>query len=408
MTRGTLGRLMKKTGIAALMFLVSCTSGGTDRAGDDSGTPKTDESSAGSTGEDEPLDDGSTGGAGEGDTTTGTASSDGTTTTGSDDTTTSGGTTTTSTGADGSTTGDPTTSSDGSDEGDTTPPPGGGASAAAVCPRGVTFGDPFEGMGEVVTIGAPQGDFFAFVEGPVWIGELGTLFFSDNASFPEERIWKIVPPSTTPEVFMPESGSNGLAIDVEDRLVLADQRRDRIVRVDPVSGEVLDELVPPGAYNPNDLILRSDGNLYFTDPDSGFYRVAPNGDLTGPMRQVNRPNGVVLSADENTLYVGDDGNRQVHRFSVASDGSVDAEGGSIFVTTNGGTVDGMAVDCADNLYVGTADGVEVYAPDASLLGTIDMEVASNCTFGGEDRRTLYVTSRSVIKAVQLGVPGLPN
>lgn len=399
---------MNKTGITALMILVSCASGSPDSSGGDSGASAVEEESTGSASEDEQdSEEGSTGPS-END---GTTSRDGTeegTTTGSGGTTTSSGTTTTSsTGSDESTSA-PATGAESSDDGDTTPPPGGGASAAAVCPSGVAFGNPLEGMGEVIEIPAPQGDYFAFIEGPVWIGGLGTLFFSDNASSPEERIWKLVPPSTTPESFMPASGSNGLAIDGDDMLVLADQRRNRIVRVDPTTGQELDELVPPGTYMPNDLIVRSDGNVYFTDRMLGFYRVAPNGELTGPMHQLTSANGIVLSTDENTLYVGDDSNRQVHRFTVAADGTVDAEGGSIFVTTTGNTVDGMAVDCANNLYVGTASGVEVYAPDGAPMGVVPTGESSNCTFGGEDRRTLYVTSRAVLKAVHLGVPGLPN
>ena len=126
-------------------------------------------------------------------------------------------------------------------------------------------------MGQVVEIHAPNMGpmtYFAFLEGPVWVGSLGTLFFSDNASSPEEVIWKLVPPSTTPELFMPNSGSNGLAIDNDDQLVLADQRRRRVVRVDPETAMVTDVVVPEGNHTPNDIIVRSDGNIYFTDPMS--------------------------------------------------------------------------------------------------------------------------------------------
>ena len=97
----------------------------------------------------------------------------------------------------------------------------GGASAAFVCPVGETYGDPLAGMGSVQEIPAPSPSYFAFIEGPVWVGSLGALFFSDNASSPDERIWKLVPPSTTPEIFMDPSGSNGLAIDNLDQLVRA-------------------------------------------------------------------------------------------------------------------------------------------------------------------------------------------
>lgn len=289
--------------------------------------------------------------------------------------------------------------------------PRGGASARAVCPSGATFGNPLTGMGAVMQIGAPtQGPatFFSFIEGPVWIASLNTVFFSDNASQPAERIFKVVSPMTTSQLFMEMSGSNGLAIDNEDNLVLADQRGRRIVRVNPMTAQVIGTIAPAGNYKPNDLIVRSDNNVYFTDPDTGFYRVSPNGMVSQAMKQVNRPNGIVLSLDENTLYVGDVGNRQIHRFTVAADGTVDTATGSVFVTAMGQTVDGMAVDCAGNLYAGTASGVEVFSPMGMRIGTVPTGEASNCTFGGPERKTLYVTSRSVLKYVQLAVPGLPN
>lgn len=261
-------------------------------------------------------------------------------------------------------------------------------------------------MGSVQEIGPPQSSYFAFIEGPVWVGSIGTLFFSDNASSPTERIWKLVPPATTPEIFMEASGSNGLAIDSDDQLILADQRDRQITRVDNTSATLLDTLAGPGSYKPNDLIVRSDGTVYFTDPDSGFYHVSASGEVSAANTTVSRPNGIVLSPDENTLYVGDVGNRQIHVFAVGPDGSV--TGGDIFVTAQNQTVDGMAVDCAGNLYVGTANGVEVFSPSAEPLGIVPTGESSNATFGGSDRKTLYVTSRALLKSVTLAVPGLPD
>jgi gluconolactonase len=295
-------------------------------------------------------------------------------------------------------------------------PVSGGASAAFVCPDAASFGNPLDGMGAVQTINPPPGDFFAFIEGPVWVGSLGRLFFSDNASSPL-RIFQLTPPSTTPEIFLADSGSNGLALDNADQLLLADQSAQRITRVDSSTAARLGELVPAGQHKPNDLILRSDDNLYFTDPDSGgqgLYRVSPSGQLSEPIKQSNTPNapgapnGVVLSPDENTLYVGDVQQRFVARFPLLVDGAIDTANAAVFVRTTGDTVDGMAVDCAGNLYVGTRTGVEVYAPDATLIGTVPTGESSNATFGGPDRRTLFVTSRAVLKSVTLGVPGLPD
>ena len=141
----------------------------------------------------------------------------------------------------------------------------------------------------------------------------------------------------------------------------------------------------------------------------GFYRVSPAGVLTGPMKQVNRPNGIELDNDEMSLYVGDVGNRQIHKLTLAADGTVNTASDQVFVTAKGQTVDGMCTDCAGNLYASTQSGVEVYSmTSAAYIGTVMTGEASNCTFGGTDRRTLYVASRSAIEAVTLNVPGLPD
>ena len=296
-------------------------------------------------------------------------------------------------------------------------PVNGGASARFVCPTGVTFGNPLTGMGAVQQITAPQGGNFAFIEGAMWVGSVGKVFFSDNASQPQERIWQVTPPSTTASIFMESSGSNGLAVDINDQLLLADQRNKRITRVSPATAMVTGTVVAIGNYTPNDLIMRSDGNVYFTDPNSagrGFYRASPTGVVSGPFsgsnapNTPNNPNGIELSPDENTLYVGDVNARFVAKLALNADGSIDTASGQRFVSTMGDTDDGMAVDCAGNLYVGTRTDVEVYSPAGAFIGRVPTGESSNATFGGADRRTLFVNSRSVLKFVTLAVPGLPD
>jgi len=180
----------------------------------------------------------------------------------------------------------------------------------------------------------------------------------------------------------------------------------RISRIDPMNAASVTVVVPAGNFKPNDVIVRSDGNIYFTDPDTGFYWFSTKGALTGPMKQVNRPNGIELSLDENTLYVGDVGNKTITKYTLAADGTVMTM--SPFVTTMNGTVDGMCVDCAGNIYAGTSGGVEVYSSAGTYIGTVNTGESSNCTFACTDRKTMYVTSRSVLKYVTLNVPGLPD
>jgi gluconolactonase len=286
----------------------------------------------------------------------------------------------------------------------------GGASGKYVCTAGATYGNPLSGMSSVTTIGPPtmgQPNYFAFVEGPIWVASLGKLFFSDNVS--PERIW-VLTPGGMPSVLQEMSNSNGLALDPNDQLVITDQEKNRITRLDPASGTAMQMVIGDAGCKPNDAVVRSDGNIYYTAPNgtgTGFWRMTVSGTKIGPRTDVAAPNGIELSPDENILYVGDVNNKQIAKFAIAADGTI-AEIGTPFATTMNGTADGMCVDCAGNLYVGTSGGVEVYAPDGTMIGTVPTGESSNCTFGGSDKKTIYVTSRSQLKAVTLAVPGLPD
>jgi len=219
-----------------------------------------------------------------------------------------------------------------------------------------------------------------------------------------------VPPATAPTTFVAASGSNGLAVDNNDQIVAAVQHSPYgITRFNPMTGAAGTKIATTG--RPNDVIVRSDDNIYFTDPDSGFYRITPGGTVGTAMKFNNssRPNGIELSLDEKTLYVGDVGNSTIVKYTLADDGSV-MGAGTMFASAQSGhnTFDGMCVDCAGNVYVGTSGGVEVYSSAGTFIGTVPTGESSNCTFGGADRKTMYVTSRMVLKYLTLGVPGLPD
>ena len=287
----------------------------------------------------------------------------------------------------------------------------GGASAKFVCNPAAAAGypaNPLTGMGAVTMIkpdSATNPNYFAFVEGPVWIASKNLLVFSDNVS--PERLWQLTP-GMSPQVLKNMSGSNGLALDNDDKIIVTDQAMKQLYRLDPANPATMTVVVPPGNYKPNDVIVRSDGNIYFTDPDTGFYWYSKAGQLTGPMKQVNRPNGIELSADENTLIVGDVGNKQIHTMTLAADGTVMTDTDKLWITAKNDTVDGMCTDCAGNLYAGTSAGIEVYSAAGSYIGLIATGNTSNCTFGGADRKTLYMTTRASVSAVTLGIPGLPD
>ena len=214
--------------------------------------------------------------------------------------------------------------------------------------------------------------------------------------------------------FVMNSGSNGLAVDNSDRIVAADQRNKRIATFDPMTGQMVGTAISTGNAKPNDVIVRSDNNIYFTDPATGFYRIAPGSSTVSAVMKLpnngGQPNGIELSLDESTLYVGDVAQQKIFKYTLAADGTVmTSTGAELVAQTMRTTVDGMCTDCAGNIYAGTQGAVEVYSSTGSYIGSIVTNLqTSNCTFGGADRKTLYMTTPAALKYVNLAVPGLPD
>jgi gluconolactonase len=270
---------------------------------------------------------------------------------------------------------------------------------------------------------------FGFVEGPVWIAELGVLLFSDmnfaggDAKGPPSRIHRLTPPATF-DVLVQEANSNGLALTPDGKVLAATHDTQSLSLFDPATGARTKlDIQFEGKHfsSPNDLTVRSDGTVYFTDPAwqlgsrkqeidaTGVYRVAPplaettakqasSVDATLP-----KPNGIRLSPDERTLYVGSSA-KEVWKFPVQADGSLGAR--SMFAKVDGGS-DGMTVDCAGNVYV-VAGTVKVFDPSGNKLYEITTsESPSNVAFGGANHKTLYITASTGLYALELDVPGFP-
>lgn len=288
---------------------------------------------------------------------------------------------------------------------------GGGNGGTAGAGGSMVKINPLDGSGTVEKV---EGNFM-FTEGPQWIPAKGTLLFTD---IPANRIYEFKAPAAFTTFREPSGNSNGLAIDKAGLLYACEHSGRRISKTDAngMVTTVVDNYQGKKLNSPNDLIIRDDGNLYFTDPpyglanpnDSelgyqGVFRVTPNGVLELITSDMSRPNGIVLSPDQKILYVADTSNGELRAYPLAADGT---PGTMTKFATSSANPDGMAIDDQGNLFVTTTAGVEAFAPDGTLWGAIAVpEKPSNCAFGDGDRKTLYITARTSLYRVQLKVTG---
>jgi gluconolactonase len=250
---------------------------------------------------------------------------------------------------------------------------------------------------ELVAAGFPGG------EGPVWSRE-GFLIFSD---YSRDRLYKIVP-GKEPEVYREGSnGTNGNTMDAQGRLYSCEYKSRRVTRTDRTGRiEVLAERFEGKRFNaPNDIVVRRDGHVYFTDPlftpleqreidFYGVYHITPAGEIEALARMQTRPNGVALSPDGRILYVANSDERNVRAYDLDASGKGSNE--RVLATLDAGP-DGMRVDASGNLYF-AARGVQIYSPAGQLLGKIAVPVnPRNIAFGDEDLKTLYLVGNSIFK-----------
>ncbi len=272
--------------------------------------------------------------------------------------------------------------------------------------------NPIQGVGTVDVKKVAGG--FGFTEGTLWDAKNAWLLFSD---IPNDKIHKLTAPNVTAEFRMSSGKSNGLAWDPQGRLLAAEHWNRRVSRTmtDGSIVSIADTYMGKKLNSPNDVIVRSDGTVYFTDPSyglegrtqeltfKGVFRIAPAGTLHLVDDTFNQPNGVALSPDEKTLYVADSASPVTRKWTVAADGTV--SGKSTFVASGS---DGMAIDDAGNVYLTNGGMVKVYKPTGEAWGTIAIpEGPTNCSFGGPDRKTLYVSAQKSIYSVALKIPGKP-
>jgi gluconolactonase len=258
------------------------------------------------------------------------------------------------------------------------------------------------------------GTGYAFTEGPAW-SPMGFLIFSD---IPNNKLLRFMP-GERPGVFRENSnGANGNRFDAQGRLYTCESHTRRVTRTDKKGKvEVLAERWQGKRLNaPNDLAVRKDGDVYFTDPAFGnqqdgreldffgVFRISRKGELDVIAKPKGRPNGIALAPDGRTLYVGNSDEKNVRAYDLDKSGGASNE--RILISGMEGVPDGICVDEKGNLYV-AANVIEVYSPTGTSLGKIPVEeTPSNCTFGDPDLGSLYVTARTSVYRVRLDVKGI--
>jgi gluconolactonase len=275
---------------------------------------------------------------------------------------------------------------------------------------------------------------FTFTEGPVWRPGMG-LWFSDILGdvvrqwSPNGKVIEILHPMGFPAEMWGGRGlvgPNAMVADKDGAILLCEHANRRIVRItsDMLISVLVDRYQGKRLNSPNDLVYRSDGSLYFTDPPygmpkentdpakelpfNGVFRLA-NGKLQVIIKDLSLPNGIAFSPDQKTLYVdnSDPAHKIWMKYDVAADGTV--KNGQLMADgtadPGSGNPDGMKLDSQGNIYSAGPGGLWVFSPAGKHLGTIKVpEIVSNCAWG-DDGKTLYITARTSVYRIRLSVPG---
>jgi gluconolactonase len=274
------------------------------------------------------------------------------------------------------------------------------------------------------------GTGFTFTEGPIWNPD-GFLLFSDMPGDVRRR-WD--PDSGVSEVANPSNKGNGMTIDNDGRLVVCEHVTSSVVRMDPDGKgggrEVLATHYEGRELNsPNDVVVKSDGAIYFTDPTygrmpgfgiereqdldfQGVYRIGPGGgDPQLLVDDFDQPNGLCFSTDESLLYINDTVHAHIRVFDVGADhalsnGRVFAEGIGTGDLASGELVDGMKLDERGNVWVTGPGGVCVFDPDGNHIGTVEVpENVGNINWGGPDWSQLFIPATTSMYRIQCKVSG---
>ena len=258
-------------------------------------------------------------------------------------------------------------------------------------------------------------DGHGFTEGPLWLPQEGYFIFSD---IPADTIFR-----QDGTIFRKPSGkSNGLTLDRQGRLIICEHWNRRVIRIesDGSSTVLADQYQGKKLNSPNDVVVRSDGTIYFSDPPfglmyfgpkreaeldcNGVYMIASEGELMRVIDDMQMPNGIAFSPNESLLYVSDDiDDGYIRSYEVASDGGL--SNAKLFAS--GLIPDGMKVDVQGNVWCTSRYEVVVFRPDGSQLGEITFpQKTANLAFGDPDSCTLLVTARKAVYKVRTKIAGI--
>ena len=267
---------------------------------------------------------------------------------------------------------------------------------------------------------------FLFTEGPLWDPRQRRLLFSD---IPGNAIIQWSHAAGTRVFRAPSDMANGLAWDRKGRVLCCEHATSRVTRIesDDTITVIASEFGGMALNSPNDIVVKRDGGIYFTDPTygrmeyygvarapvlafRGVYRVEPDGArITLLADDFSQPNGLCFSIDERQLFVNDTARMHIRVFDVRPDGGL--ANGRVWAETTGegpGAPDGMKIDSAGNVYCTGPGGIHVFTPEAACLGVILVpERTANFAWGDDDARSLYITASTSVYRIRVQVPGFP-